>query len=192
MTKRFIENCHCLNIGRVRASLNRIGRKIGDNTDTERKDIRYEFKHVGELTLLLVTLGGHEPQEIVLDPFETQYGERNYLRCPGCGTKRCKLYLKPEGHVFKCVKCHDLKYESFNPRSKQGQFLGHVKKVLKLVNKQATMTSRIWYRSVYTERYEKFLDDCLKAGLTDVVTEARALEASIKAHELKNQTNTVV
>jgi len=47
------------------------------------------------------------------------------------------------------------------------------------------MTPRIWYKSVYTKRYLRFLNNCLKAGLTDIVKEARALEALINANNGK-------
>ena len=188
MSKIYIENCFCLSEHRVNKSLERY-RKIGDNTDIVRKDICYGYKGdiEGELSLS-VTVEGHLPQVIKLDPFTTPYGQRNYYNCPDCGKRRTKLYLKPGGHLFSCKDCHSLKYEYFNPLSKHGQFLKQVKKVLKLVKRQEEMTSRIWYRDVYTTKYEKFLADCAEVGLTDVVTAARELEANIKANNLKKHT----
>ena len=56
------------------------------------------------------------------------------------------------------------------------------KKILDLANQQADMTSRIWYRDSYTRRYSKFLNECLKVGLTDIVKEARILEQAIKVN----------
>ena len=128
----------------------------------------------------------------MFDPFETAWGQRNYFKCEGCGTRHTKLYLKPGGHIFRCKECFFLRYETFNPLSAQGRFLKHVKKVLKLVQRQENMTSRIWYRDIYTARYEKFLTDCEEVGLNDIVTEARALEADIKAYKRNNRTNTEV
>lgn len=190
MTKIYIENCFCLTFKRVEQSLSRI-RKIGDNTDFQRADIRYEEDEINGNYFINVTVARHKPEKIALDPLDTTFGEKNYIICEGCGKRYLKLYLLPNGHTFRCRKCHNLKYENFNPSSPQGRFLKHIKKILKLVEKQANMTSRIWYKSVYTERYEKFLSDCSKVGLTDIVKQARELEADIKAYKLKNKTNTV-
>jgi hypothetical protein len=188
MSKIYIENCFCLTEKRVDKSLERY-RRASDNTDIERKDIRYSYEgDIMEKLTLIVTVEGYSPQSIVVDPFMTPFGQRNYYNCPNCGKRHTKLYLKPGGHLFACASCYNLKYERFNPRSAQGRFLNHVQKVLELVKRQEEMTSRIWYRDVYTKKYEKFLADCLEAGLTDVVAEARELEANIKANELKNST----
>lgn len=191
MKKIFIENCFCLTDKRVGKSLSMLITSIDHNNDFERPDILYDYNDSNIVPILTVTVGKNIPEVINYDPFETTYGQRNYFICNGCGTRHTKLYLKPHGHIFRCKDCFALKYETFNPSSAQGRFLKQVKKVLKLVQRQAEMTSRIWYRDVYTKRYSKFLDDCLKAGLTDVVDEARALEAAIKANELKNKTNAV-
>ncbi len=189
MTKIYIEGCFCLTDRRVEQSLCRV-RKIGDNTDIERKDIRYSYdKNEEVVTYLLVSIEGHEPQKVRISPFETTYGERNYYMCDKCETKHTKLYLKPGGYTFLCKDCHGISYETFNPNSAQGRFLKHVKKVLKLVQKQTEMTSRIWYKEIYTERYERFLADCEKVGLTEIVRQARELEANIKAYKQKNKTN---
>ena len=191
MTKIYIEDCLCLTSRRVDRSLSEYRIKMSDDdTDIERKDISYSYDENGDtLTHLLVTVKGHEPQKILISPFETPYGQRNYYICDKCKTQHTKLYLKPGGHIFLCKDCHGISYETFNPNSAQGSFLTHVKKVLKLVQEQAEMTSRIWYKEVYTDRYEKFLADCEKVGLTEIVTQARELEANIKAYKLKNKTN---
>ena len=177
----FIENCFCLTLKRVDDSLSRI-RKIGDNRDYQRTDIRYEYgKEEGkdEVYFVMVTLEGHEPQKIYTDMIETSFGIRHYFFCGGCG-KRChKLHLKPGGHTFRCRKCHNIKYQAFNPSSRQGKLFLHTKKVLQLIDEQANMPSRIWWRGNFTKRYSKFLNECLKAGLTDVVKNAREIEAAI-------------
>ena len=166
-------------------SFSRFGRKIGDNSDFERADIRYDFKEGEEDSFVLVTVAGYEQQKILFDPFETSFGERNYFKCPGCSTRCHKLFLLPKGHILRCKKCHKIKYQIFNPSSAQGQLFIRTKKILKLINIQANMTPRIWYKSVYTKRYLRFLNNCLKAGLTDIVKEARALEALINANNGK-------
>jgi hypothetical protein len=184
MQQYFIDECFCLTNKRIDKSFNRI-RKIGDNRDFERSDIRYDFSEVGEEDFVLVTVEGYEQQRIVVDPFESYYGERNYFLCPKCGTRCSKLFLLPGGHIFLCKSCHNLKYETFNPSSAQGQLFLRTKKILKLIKVQENMTPRIWYKSQYTKRYLKFLKDCMEAGLTDIVEEARALEAIIKANGSK-------
>lgn len=191
MTKIYIENCFCLTFKRLDQSSRRLS-GIGDVPDFERKDISYNLDVIAETSGILVTIDGYEPQEINLDEVETSYGTRNYFICDGCQTRHAKLYLLPGGHIFRCKDCHKIVYETFNPSSAQGRFLKHVKKVLKLAERQANMTSRIWYRDVYTAKYEKFLADCLEAGLIEFVAEARELEANIKAHDLKNKTKAEV
>lgn len=174
----FIENCFCLTPKRVDKSLNR-PRKLGDNSDFERSYIQYTEEEMDGKDYLVVTVDGYEPQKITQEFIETSFGEKWYFKCGKCDSRCHKLYLLPKGHIFLCKKCHSIKYENFNPSSKQGQLFIRAKKILKLIDQQANMTSRIWYRSVYTKRYEKFLAGCLKAGLTDVVAEARALQAII-------------
>ena len=184
MQQYFIEECFSLTNKRIDKSLNRI-RKIGDSRDFERTDIRYDFDKVEDNSFLLVTIDGYEQQRIAIDPFETSYGERNYFKCPGCGARCCKLFLLPKGHIFLCKKCHNLKYEAFNPSSAQGQLFLRTKKILKLIKVREDMTPRIFYKSKYTKRYLKFLKDCLKAGLIDIVKEAQELEALIQANNGK-------
>lgn len=178
----FIENCFCLTPKRVDDSLNRVGRKIGDISDLERADIRYEYEEVDGKYFILASVDGNAPQRIALETLETSFGERQYFHCESCNSRRHKLFLLPGGHLFQCFKCQGIKRETFNPSSKQGQLFIRAKKILKLIDQQSRMTSRIWYRSVYTKRYEKFLSECLKIGLTDVVEEARALESAINAN----------
>lgn len=182
MQSPYIENCFSLTPKRIDDCLNRIGRKIGDNTDPERPDLKYEYDQKGEQYYKTVTVGGNEPQKIALETVETSFGEREYFLCNGCNSRCNKLFLLPGGHILRCMKCHKIKRQSFNPSSKQGELFIRAKKILKLIDERANMTSRIWYRSTYTKRYAKFLNGCLKVGLTDVVEEARALEALIKAN----------
>ncbi|MFA6273637.1 MAG: hypothetical protein WC662_00570 [Candidatus Paceibacterota bacterium] len=184
MQKIYIENCFCLTVRRIDKSLSRI-RKIGDTSDFERFDIRYDFDPIDEGSAISVTVDGYEPQRIDFDPFETTWGERNYFKCPACETRCTKLFLLPKGHVFRCKKCHNIKYQIFNPNSAQGQLFIRTKKILKLINVQENMTSRIWYKSVYTKRYLRFLNKCMEVGLTDIVKEAKALETLINANSGK-------
>ncbi|MDO8496246.1 MAG: hypothetical protein Q7S43_02215 [bacterium] len=178
----FIENCFCLTPKRVDDTLNRIGRKIGDDKDIQRADIRYEYDQVGEQYYKVVIVDGNEPQRILTETLETDFGEREYFRCNKCDSRCHKLFLLPGGHIFLCKKCHGVKYQKFNTSSRHGRLFDRTRKVIRLVNEQATMSPRIFYKSAYTRRYSKFLDDCLKVGLTDIVADARALESAIKAN----------
>lgn len=184
MQQYFIDECFVLTNKRVDKSLGRI-RKIDDSRDFERSDIKYDFDKAGDDSFLLVTIDDYEQQRITIDPFETSFGERNYFKCPKCDARCCKLFLLPKGHIFLCKSCHNLKYEAFNSSSAQGQLFLRTKKILKLIKVQEDMTPRIWYKSKYTKRYLKFLQDCLKAGLIDIVKEAQELEAIIKANSGK-------
>ncbi len=180
MTGPYIENCFCLTAKRTDDSWFR-PRKIGDNIirDYERHDINYQYEKIGDDYYLNVVVGENTPQKILTETLETYFGDRTYFHCNKCDCRCHKLFLLPDGHIFLCKNCHGIKYQNFNPHSKQGQVLIRAKKILKLIYQQERMTSRIWYRSVYTKRYEKFLNNCLKIGLTDVVEEARSLEAII-------------
>ena len=182
MPEPYIENCFCLTPKRVDGTLNRIGRMIGDNRDIQRADIRYEYSQIDERYFILVTIDGNEPQKIVLEVIETSFGERQYFQCEGCQSRCHKLFLLPGGHIFRCKKCHKIRYQTFNSSSKHGKLFERTKKALKLINEQADMTSRIWYRDAYTKRYSKFLNNCLKVGLTDIVNEARTVESAINAN----------
>lgn len=180
MKETYIENCFCLTPKRVDQSLNRFGRRIGDNSDLERKDIKYNYKQIGENYFIDVNVVGHQKQRILTETISNSFGWRDYFHCDRCDSRCNKLFLLPGGHIFRCKDCHGIKYQNFSSTSKQGKIFTRARKILKLVNKQANMTSRIWYRSAYTKRYAKFLNDCLEVGLTDVVEEARALEDIIK------------
>lgn len=176
------ENCFCLTPKRVHDSLNRI-RKIGDNSDPRRADIYYEYDEIDGRYFIIATVGENITQRIVIETLETSFGEREYFRCEGCDSRCHKLFLLPGGYIFRCKSCHGIKYQSFNTSSRHGKLFDRTKKVLRLVNEQAGMTSRIWYRDNYTKRYSKFLNDCLKIGLTDIVNEARTLERIIKEND---------
>ena len=177
----YIENCFCLTPKRVDLSLTR-PRKIGDNTDFERKDIRYDYDEVDGKYFILVNVGNNEQQRIALETLETLFGERQYFHCEGCDTRHHKLFLKPDGKIFRCRACLGIRYQKFNTSSRHGRLFDRTRRVIRLVNEQATMSPRIFYRSAYTRRYSKFLDNCLKVGLTDIVAEARHLEMAIN-HE---------
>ena len=67
------------------------------------------------------------------------------------------VYL-PSGHLeLKCRICYGLGYElsAIDRNSKHGQFLYTTSQTIKLANQRANM-NRIFYKSKYTHRYERF------------------------------------
>ncbi|MDO8659598.1 MAG: hypothetical protein Q7K54_03265 [Candidatus Parcubacteria bacterium] len=179
MEKHFIENCFFITPKKVDYSLNRIGRKIGDNSDPRRADIQYEYDEIDEQYFIIAIVDGNAPQRIAFETIETSIGERQYFKCNKCDSRCHKLYLLPAGHIFSCFKCHKIKRQTFNTSSKHGKLFDMTRKVVKLINQQENMTSRIWYKDAHTKRYSKFLNECLKVGLVDIVNQARAVESAV-------------
>ena len=176
----YIENCFCITPKRIERSLTRIGRKIGDKSDFERADITYEYEEINDQYFVLATVAGGVAQKIPIQTLETSFGERDYFDCEGCNARCYKLFLIPGGITFRCKKCHGIRYQKFNTSSRHGRLFDRTRKVIKLVNERTEMSPRIFYKSTYTKRYSKFLDECLEVGLNDIVAEARALESAIK------------
>jgi len=186
MTKTYIESCFFLTPKRAEQSLNRI-RKIGDNTDYQRKDIRYNYKEENDKVFLFVTVGSNAPQKILLEQTEpSDYFLRDYFRCE-CGCRVTKLYLLPDGSCFKCKKCHNLKYQvqSFNKSSKHGKIFLETSRILKLMNERENI-DRIFYNSAYTKRFNKWLDSALELGMVEMVREARVLESIVNTNHRKS------
>lgn len=179
MERHFIENCFFITPKKVDFSLNRIGRKIGDNRDPQRADIQYEYDQIGEEYFIITIVEGNAPQRIALDILEGTFFERQYFKCNKCNSRCHKLYLLPGGHIFQCFKCHKIKRQTFNTSSKHGKLFERTRKIIKLINEEANMTSRIWYTDNYTKRYSKYLNECLKVGLTEIVNQARSVESAI-------------
>ncbi len=178
MQREFIENCFFITPKRVDNSLDR-PRKIGDNTDYKRADIRYEYDEIDEQYFIIAIVDGNAPQRIPLEIIETSFIERQYFKCNKCDSRCHKLYLLPAGHVFSCFKCHKIKRKTFNTSSKHGKLFDTTRRIIKLINQQENMTSRWWYRDAYTKRYSKFLNECLKVGLVDIVNSARTVESAV-------------
>jgi len=185
MQRELVENCFFITPKRVNQSLDRIGRKIGDYSDYKRADICYKYDKEGEEYFIIVTVGENSPQKIATETIGTPFGEKEYFRCENCDSRCSKLFLLPMGHTFCCRKCHMLRYQNFNTSSEHGKLFDMSRKVIKLMNQQENMTSRRWYRNAYTKRYNKFLDNCLKTGLKELVEiaeNARAVESVVKGN----------
>jgi len=145
----YIENCFYHTPKQIYNSLKKV-RKIGEPIrENTREDILYGFGDDGELT---ATVGNGHPQKITFDYVQTTMGERSYFICEGCKKRRHKLFLLPEGSIFRCAECHGIKRQVFNTASQHGKLFDKTRKILKLIRKQEEMTSRIWYRDSYTKR----------------------------------------
>lgn len=128
-------------------------------------------------TYLVVTVG-EEPQKILLSEHQLNFGVRTYLTC-GCGHRTNALYLKDT--FFACRKCQNLSYASttINPRSDHGIMLYRESKRLKLITMREQI-GRIFYKSKYTKRFERWLKLCKQAGLYSQIKDALELMEAIK------------
>ena len=128
-------------------------------------------------TYLVVTVG-EEPQKILLSEHQFNFGIRTYFTC-GCSQRTNALYLKET--FFACRKCQNLRYSSttINVRSDHGAMLYMASKKLKLMNMREQI-GRIFYRSKYTKRFERWLKLCKQAGLYGQIKDALELMEAIK------------
>jgi len=143
-------------------------------------ECNFWFEYKGESTFFVYSVDGNEPQEILISERELLFGTMNYFVC-SCG-KRCqKLYLPDGATELKCRACYKLVYElsTINRISKHGMFLYKTNRTLKLANQRMEM-SRIFYKSRYTKKFQRFLKLCAKAGLSKSVESARELMESIQ------------
>lgn len=75
-------------------------------------------EHADGLRLLYTTRRGTDAAQeydyrVSFEYTECNFGGvRPWFSCPGCGTRRGKLYLRPRGGRFACRECHDLGYRS--------------------------------------------------------------------------------
>ncbi len=134
-----------------------------------------------EYDYLVIHNAGIE-QRIKLIDSELHFGARLWFICD-CGARVAKLYLPPNGQDFKCRHCHHLNYQStrINKHSKHGAFIYQNSLILKVIAMRENM-GRIFYRSEYTKRFNRWLDECDKVGLTGERVEAEALMRAIKGN----------
>jgi len=128
-----------------------------------------------ELDVLFVSIGGQEPQRLILEQIDLTFGPMVYFVC-GCGYRALKLYLPPKGTRFACRSCQKLGYRGsgLNPKSVAGKAIHQIERISKLADTRASM-SRIFYRGQYTRRFNRFLTQCGDAGLNSIVDDARDL-----------------
>jgi len=146
-----------------------------------RTDVRYWSEDDStDPATVFVAMGGKEPQKLDLAWDSITYGQRAYFLC-SCGHRSAKLYMPIHSHELKCRKCHGLQYQlsSFNRNSIAGKSLYKMNRLQKLTNSRANM-GRIIYGGRFSQRFERFLRLCEKAGLNDVVQGANSLKALLQ------------
>ena len=138
--------------------------------------VDYYVEYENEKTYLIINFG-EKPQRILLSEEELTFGTRSYLTCT-CGNRVNALYL--DKGVFACRDCHKLKYQSttINRNSKHGQFLYQQSQILKAMSMRENMT-RIFYKSQYTRKFNRFINLCTKTGLLKEVIESGKLLTAI-------------
>jgi hypothetical protein len=155
-----IEECAAISIGSIK------------------RDLRFEL--ADDETFLIFDAGdGHITQRIELTMQAVTFGVRYYFEC-NCGLRVNKLYLPPGQRAYKCRTCYRLRYEitTFNRSSGPGQLLYRTNRMIKLANKRAGM-NRVMYGGRYTRRFERFLNLCGRAGLADVINDARTFKEAM-------------
>lgn len=167
-TRLFVENSYTLSPTTIISGLNL------------RPDITYwPAVDSGDQSNWLVSVGGNEPQALVLEQVAVTFGKRLYFRC-SCGRLAAKLYLPEHSHEFLCRQCHGLKYQLsvLNSRSIAGKAIYRMNRMQKLANSRAGI-GRIFYNGNFTKRFERFLRQCDHAGYESIVKGANDLKALV-------------
>jgi len=164
----FVEDCFSISPRDFGWRADRI-RKLGVNTLERRPGLHYWFDDMSNPTQLFVSVDGEEPQLFVWEVVDITFGEKAYFYCP-CGYRAMKLYLPPGGKEFKCRACHKLRYRltALNRNSGAGKILYQANRLQKLSDSRERM-GRLFYNGAYTAKLERFLNQCKKAGLNNVV-----------------------
>ncbi len=175
MTREIVENCFVLTTAALGEETAFVWRDDMSNW-TEYTRERDEF-------CLFVAVGANEPQKIIIDEFFTSFINRHCFVCE-CGRASLKLYLPPHQTVFKCRRCHHLRYLSttFNRKTPHGLLLYQLNRLDKLSKQRAEMGT-ILYNGNWTSKFLRFLRMCDRAGLHSVVEDARGLMEALKNTE---------
>ena len=181
-----IEHCSIITTKRFRQDLQRVkeqGRSVSGFIDIKHGNktsvADYTVEYGAEFDYLVIHNEGVE-QRIKLIDSELHFGARIWFLCE-CGVRVAKLHLPPGAREFKCRHCHKLAYAStgVNKNSRHGFFIYKQSQILKLIAKRESM-GRIFYRSEYTRRFNKWLDKCDEVGLVGERVEAEELMRAIK------------
>lgn len=111
--------------------------------------INHQEKDVVTLDLSYPSLYGSTHQNVRLETVSVTYGNRPYLLCPSCESRRNKLQISRLGRVA-CRDCFDLAYQS--TRDSHGNPLFRAfRRHMKLRDKQ-TNVRRVVYNGRYTRK----------------------------------------
>lgn len=172
MTREIIENCFVLTTSVLHEGAD----------DKLRDDIRHwtEYTRDNDEFCLFVAVGASEPQKIFVEEFLTLFMYRPCFVCE-CRRPALKLYLPPHQTTFKCRRCHHLRYLSttFNKKTPQGNALYQLNRLDKLSRQRMNIRTPI-YLGKFTHKFQRFLRMCKRAGLDNVVEDARGLMEVIK------------
>lgn len=172
MTREIVENCFVLTMAALDEEAH----------NTWRDDMRHwtEYTRDNDEFCLFVAVGASEPQKIFVEEFLTLF---TYKPCFVCECRRpaLKLYLPPHQTIFKCRRCHRLRYLSttFNKKTAQGKALYQLNRLDKLSRQRMNIRTPI-YRGKFTHKFQRFLRMCKRAGLDNVVEDAQGLMEVIK------------
>ena len=149
--------------------------------DEKRADISFWTERENGGLFLFAAAPNCEAQRIELEEFFSPIIDRTYFRCE-CGRRAFKLYLPPHKTLFKCRPCYKLRYilTTFNPNTEHGRARYQFIRMEKL-SQQRMEISKPMYKGRYTTRFLRFLRLCGRAGLSDVVDDARKLMETIHA-----------
>ncbi len=184
MARELIENCFELSPTIVNRNYKRF-RKIDAPIDERRPDINYYWNEEdGDGTSLFVTVGTSDEQKISLEEVELPFTRREYFLCPKCQKRVYKIFLLPNGHEFSCRRCHSLRYTltTINRKTPHGKVLYQLNRLDKLSRQRMNIRTPI-YRGQYTQKFQRFLRMCDRAGLHSVVEDARGLMEALKNTE---------
>ncbi len=186
--KTLIEDCFALSTKLLRKDLKKArnkelveGEYLNFLLNGRSSVLDYSIEYNSDGNTYLVVNVDIEPQKILLSDRDLTFGTRIYLVC-GCGARVNALYLK--GTFFACRKCQNLRYQSttINNKSEHGMFLYRQSQRLKLIDMRADI-GRIFYRSQYTKRFERWKKLCDQAGFVREVTDAENLMDAIKEYQ---------
>ena len=189
MTRSLIENSISINIHSLKKDLKEARlRKPVDGCFNVRNNgrsgiLNYRLEYE-DGKIYLTVFADEIPQRIELVEHGLRYGERFYLLC-GCGTRNNSLYLK--GKYFACRHCQKLTYKSttINPRSDSGALFDQHNRLLKVMDYREAIGNRIFYRSKYTKKFNRFMKLCTRAGLYQEVIAALKLLEMINERRLQ-------
>lgn len=181
-----VESCSQLSVGMIKKDL-RLARDkkagIDGVINIEYGQVKamadYYVEYGGKYDYLVINYGETE-QRIKLTECELHFGTRKYFICPKCDRRVGKLYFPPHGKGYNCRFCLKLRYESTTicRNSAHGMHLYRIHQQIKAINMREHIP-RIFWKSRYTKRFQRWMDQCKNAGIMQAVIDANFLMTQI-------------